>query len=733
MYYHNNYTNNIIITFEILMITLSSLLLNKISNNNEELYKIEKAEHQIIELALQLKKSSYNLTQYARAYVVTGNKNLKHEYFKILDIQKSKNSKPLNYTTEETFKINFFLLKEIDSNSILQREHQQLKDFQKHVNKIVSIDKKSFKLYELNTTSSQKEAINLLYSHEYFIAQKETFSPIHKFLSTTNKRTQTILETFQNQSNLYLNLFILLLILFILINIYVAYYLNKKDKLLFTDQLITQRQLSIENDKNNAIFNLQKAIIIVRNEINMSKANSAFFKTFNFINIQDFLSKHNCICELFIEKKGIQHLTPVMNGLSWVEHIKKYPNKIHEVYMLDKYHHERIFTVELKENVYANKTMVVFTDITEIRNQYHTFQQLFETSTDGLLIMKNRKFIAVNNTLVEMLQYKNKSEILNLNPLVLLPMIQEENQKPKNSYKYLMKECLTKGSASLEAIQKKATGEEFWCDIAMTKIKIKQEDALYIRCRDIDELKKLQLSLEEQVQQQSKALIAHSRLAAIGEMMENITHQWKQPLSIILNLVRLLKLEIKKNQNLTIIEEQTKYLNKTIADFNSFSSRSEKEKSYFDLKKSIQTTLKIFEFQAHTYDISVHTNINTTATVQGDIGKFNQALLVIFSNAKDALIENRTTKRAIDITTKENSNSIILTITDNGKGISLNIINKIFDPYFTTKFKNKGTGIGLSMTYNIIKKYNGKIKAHNNKEGAVFTITLPKLNIKEVS
>ena len=487
----------------------------------------------------------------------------------------------------------------------------------------------------------------------------------------------------------------------------------------------------MENDKNNAIFNLQKAIIIVRNEINMSKANSAFFNTFDFLNIEDFLTKHDCICELFIEKKGVPHLLPFMNGISWADHIKKYPHQVHEAYMLDKHKQERIFTVELKDNVYADKTMVVFTDITELKHQYDTFQRLFETSSDGLLIMKSRKFIAVNDALVKLLNYKNSEEILELTPLALFPIFTSEGKTSKEGYKQLMKQCLTEGFSTLEGLHKKASGEEFWCEIAMTKIKIKHKDAIYIRWRDIDEYKKLQFSLEDQVKQQAKALISHSRLAGIGEMMENITHQWKQPLSIILNLVSLLKLELKENQNLNIIEDQTQYLNKTITDFNTFSSRSANEKNYFDLKKSIQSTLNIFEFQAMTYRIAIHTRIDTTATIQGEIGQFNQALLVLLSNAKDALIENTNNNRAIYITTKESTNSIILTIEDNGKGIPIDIMDKIFEPYFTTKFKDKGKGIGLSMAHNIIKKTNGEIHVHNSDHGAIFTITLPKFNPKE--
>ena len=713
--------------------------------NNAELYIIEEQEHSMIELALDLKKSSHNLTQFARAYVTTGNKDFKEKYFQTLDIRNGHQPRPANYNgdywdlhpsttkSDDSEGLPFSFFDQLDAYPFSQTELNLLKDAEENSNQLAKVEEKAFKLYEQGTAISKQEAVDLLYSHDYFLAKEKIISPIHQFMSAITHRTQNTLKHFQDKSEFLLRLFIVLFIIFILANIYMAHYLNKKDKHLSVKQLRIQQKLFNENKKNNAIFNLQKAIIIVRNQANMSKANDAFYKTFKFLNIEEFLTQHSCICELFIEKKGTPHLMPMMNGLTWVEHIKKYPHKVHKAYMRDKHQREKVFTVEIHENVYAQETMVVFTDITEIKHQYDTFQRLFETSTDGLLIMKNRKFIAVNNALVKMLNYQYKEEILNLSPLALLPRFNQEGQTSKDAYKQLMRQCLTEGSSSIEGIHTKATGEEFWCDIAMTKIKIQHADAIYIRWRDIDEYKKLQFSLEEQVAQQSKALIAHSRLAGIGEMMENITHQWKQPLSIILNLVSLLKLEIKENKNLNIIEEQTHYLNKTISDFNSFSTSSKRERIYFDLKKSIQNTLNIFEFQADLHHINVQTNINITTDVQGEIGQFNQALLVILSNAKDALIENRVAQRSISLTTRERTDSVILTISDNGKGIDPDIINKIFEPYFTTKFKDKGTGIGLSMTYNIIKRSNCEIKVHNSKEGAVFSIILPKFKTKEPS
>jgi len=226
------------------------------------------------------------------------------------------------------------------------------------------------------------------------------------------------------------------------------------------------------------------------------------------------------------------------------------------------------------------------------------------------------------------------------------------------------------------------------------------------------------------------SMLASSRLAGIGEMMENITHQWKQPLSIILNIVSILKLEMKDNKELKIIEEQTRYLDNTIRDFKDFSSHSEKEKSIFLLEKSVEETIKLFNFQAISNIIVINKNLEKNLYIQGDIGKFNQVLLVLLSNTRDAFLSRSVKNRVIEIEAKSLSDNIIITVHDNAGGIPKNIIDKIFEPYFTTKFKDKGTGVGLSMTYNIIKKMDGRLEVKNYKDGALFKIILPKIKDK---
>jgi len=231
---------------------------------------------------------------------------------------------------------------------------------------------------------------------------------------------------------------------------------------------------------------------------------------------------------------------------------------------------------------------------------------------------------------------------------------------------------------------------------------------------------------KKELKEAYSSMLTSSRLAGIGEMMENITHQWKQPLSIILNVVSFLKADTKSNlKDLQIIEDQTRYLDNTIRDFKNFSSHSSEEKSLFELEKSVNETIKLFNFQAIEHKIIVKTDLEKSLFIRGDMGQFNQVLLVMLSNSKDAFLVNNIEDRVIHIHSKIETDKVFIRIHDNAGGIPTEIIAKIFEPYFTTKFKDKGTGIGLSMTYNIISKMNGTLDVKNYKNGVLFTIMLP--------
>lgn len=262
-------------------------------------------------------------------------------------------------------------------------------------------------------------------------------------------------------------------------------------------------------------------------------------------------------------------------------------------------------------------------------------------------------------------------------------------------------------------------------------------------------LKELNENLEKKVHLQTqknleKDQILHhqSKLASMGEMIGNIAHQWRQPLSAISTAASGIKLHDEMNilkkdimhDSLDAIISNTKLLSNTIDDFSNF-FKKDKIKTEFDVNKSILRVLKLISANLKNKNIEI---INTTkqCNIYNLENELIQALLNIINNAKDALVENDNLKeKYIFISQEEDNTQVIIKIKDNAGGINEEIIDKIFEPYFTTKFKSQGTGIGLYMSQIIIVNHmNGELNAANkvfeykNKsyKGAEFTIVLKK-------
>jgi len=231
-------------------------------------------------------------------------------------------------------------------------------------------------------------------------------------------------------------------------------------------------------------------------------------------------------------------------------------------------------------------------------------------------------------------------------------------------------------------------------------------------------------------------------MAALGEMIGNIAHQWRQPLSTISTAISGLKVEQeygelteeKIDKAYKAITDNTQYLSKTIDDFRDF-IKGDREKSKLILNDTFESFLHLVEGSIKNHDLHVITNIRETIEMDGYANELLQCFLNIFNNAKDALkqMDKKETKY-IFISASVQQKEVIITFKDNAGGISEDILPRIFEPYFTTKHKSQGTGLGLSITYNMITKgMGGTIEASNktykyNNEtytGALLQITLP--------
>ena len=378
----------------------------------------------------------------------------------------------------------------------------------------------------------------------------------------------------------------------------------------------------------------------------------------------------------------------------------------------------------------------------DIASLKELFQDIYEKSTDGMIIMKNHKFKDFNPALVKMFGFDSKDELLNTHIKTLMPKYQESG---KHSMREMMKMAnitLKNGHNSFEWMFKKKDGTIFWCDIVLTKVHINSQDLIHGIYRDITAKKELEIvkenfnrDLKEQVKkeveknrQKDRIMMQQSRLAQMGEIIGMIAHQWRQPLSAIsaTNSTIAIKAKMDRLTKETILELSdnidgyVKHLNTTIDDFRNF-FKDNKKKENTTLKNIVEDTIKIVKMSLSNANIEMITNLTSEKKIATYTNEVKQVVLNIIKNAQDALIEKNIPNPKIKIQTDDTT----ITISDNAGGIPQDIIDKIFEPYFSTKTKKDGTGLGLYMSKTIIEEHcNGKISVHNDKDGAVFKIII---------
>jgi PAS domain S-box-containing protein len=253
----------------------------------------------------------------------------------------------------------------------------------------------------------------------------------------------------------------------------------------------------------------------------------------------------------------------------------------------------------------------------------------------------------------------------------------------------------------------------------------------------IDELEHININLEHEVQdrleelrQKDSMLIQQSKMVAMGEMISNIAHQWRQPLNTLGIKIQDLPVAFKFGE---VNEEYVKqlndesmnlirYMSQTIDDFRNF-FKPNKERLIFSVKDAITNATQIAKDTLNNSYIKISLNFcDEELKIDGYKNEFSQVILNILTNAKDALSLKDSEDRSIELSVFRIDNTIKITITDSGGGIDSSIIDKVFEPYFTTKHKAQGTGLGLYMSKMIIEHMGGKLYVNNTENGACFNI-----------
>jgi len=254
------------------------------------------------------------------------------------------------------------------------------------------------------------------------------------------------------------------------------------------------------------------------------------------------------------------------------------------------------------------------------------------------------------------------------------------------------------------------------------------------------ELQELNSSLENmvsqkvaQITQQERVLISQSRLATMGEMMSMIAHQWRQPLStttLMISNVRLHSIiagtePSECEKTLDRISDTIIYLSDTINDFQTY-FKPEKDKEEISLNALIERVHHFIEPRLKMEHVQMHIEQEKSEFIETYANELVQVLINIINNAIDALAAKETADRHIWLKVRSDEETIEITIEDNGGGIGEEIIDRVFEPYFSTKSKN-GTGLGLYMAMMIINDHiNGTLDVENTDKGARFSVGLRK-------
>ena len=356
------------------------------------------------------------------------------------------------------------------------------------------------------------------------------------------------------------------------------------------------------------------------------------------------------------------------------------------------------------------------------------------TNTKGIIIDVSEAFCKISG-------YSKEELIGNSHNMVRHPNM------PSKTFKKLW-ETIQKGKTWKGEVKNlRKDGSFYWVIATIVPIYESRKIVAFISTReDISDKKEvtalnssLKHRVEEEVEhnrQKDKQLAQQARLAQMGEMISMIAHQWRQPLAAISSLSVALNLKSQLgslNKDIILdlsckITENSKHLSNTIDDFRDF-FKPNKEKRESTFNEIVSDVLNIVESSIATKNISIIKDLKNEDKFSSYPNEIKQVVLNLIKNADDILLDNEIKEAIIKISTYDDDNNIILEISDNAGGIPEDIIDKIFDPYFSTKTKKDGTGLGLYMSKTIIEEHcSGKLIASNSETGAVFKIIMPKLN-----
>ncbi|MDD2894452.1 MAG: PAS domain S-box protein [Aliarcobacter sp.] len=582
-------------------------------------------------------------------------------------------------------------------------------------NKLIISDEEIFKtLIEKNNFSD----IVIFNNEKSILAfNKTTNSPFGVIVRLNYEKS---LQSWEKKRYIFLLIVFILIVISISLVISLLYLYNKKKN----KELFLHKKFKTFFEQSNffaLIIDFDGKIL----EINQSF--SSLLSKDDFLNENKKIWDYSCWPE---HEKG--WLKDIIENVTTNQKIQKELNSI------DSNNEKRVLEFIFSSFEVDDKIeyVAIALDITSKKEKEHKLKQaykVFENAHDGIIITDvNANIINVNKSFERNTGYV-LDEVIGQNPKLLKSDLQD-----KDFYKNMWKELIKNNFWEGEIVNKRKDGGFYVERLKISTVYNENRELVnYIALFSDITLQKEQQKL---IKEKEKILYQQSKMAAMGEMIGNIAHQWRQPLNVISVSASGIKLWIEDDlyseedakDFIEAILNSTNYLSNTIDDFRNF-YKDDLEKVDFNVKKSIEKTISLLK----TVFIKEHIKIiylsEEKLFINGVENQFLQLMMNILNNAKDVLVENNIEDKCIFIDMYEKENHKYIEIIDNGGGVGDDIIEHIFEPYFTTKHKSLGTGIGLYMSEEIVtKQLSGKLYVYNkaikykNKDyyGACFKIKI---------
>ena len=375
----------------------------------------------------------------------------------------------------------------------------------------------------------------------------------------------------------------------------------------------------------------------------------------------------------------------------------------------------------------------------KLQMEKRNYEALSMGSIDGVLIIKDGKFIKANDAILKMLHYDNREEFLNMHPSKVSPKYQPDGELSANKADLMMELCLKNGSHRFEWVHTKKGGENFWCDISLTKIEFEEEVVIHVLWKDISRQKALEEHLEEEVRVRTRELEIAMR--AKSDFLANMSHEIRTPLNAIKGFVDILYKDEKdssKLKKLQIVKESSDSLLTIINDILDFSKiESEKlllENISLNIKNLFTQIVDLFFEKAHEKSITISIDIDKKlpSYTLGDAVRIKQ----VFSNLLSNAIKFSHPNSKIEVKLSLHEAKLLCEVKDKGVGIDSKNIGTIFNSFTqedsTTTRRFGGTGLGLSISKALVTLMGGEIGVKSKLgKGSCFYFSIPLFDAKE--